>query len=97
MCRAFGFPVKVRAAGVAFLQRFYLARSPLRHDPKDILLAAIYLAGKVGCLGSHPAAASSGPSMPPSSTSCSLTFSMSDRSAPSTRTVPLRPCLEMHR
>ena len=48
MCRAFGFPVKVQAAGVAFLQRFYLRRSPLVHDPKDILLAAIYLAGKVG-------------------------------------------------
>jgi cyclin H len=47
MCRAFGFPVKVQAAGVVFLQRFYLRASPLAHDPKDILLAAIYLAGKV--------------------------------------------------
>ena len=47
MCRAFGFPMKVQATGVAFLRRFYLTRSPLRHDPKDILLAAIYLAGKV--------------------------------------------------
>ena len=56
MCRAFGFPVKVQAAAVAFLQRFYLGRSPLRHDPKDILLAAIYLAGKVGCSTCHLAA-----------------------------------------
>lgn len=47
MCRAFGFPNKVQAAAVLFLKRFYLARSPLRHDPRHIILAAIYLAGKV--------------------------------------------------
>ncbi|EIE26696.1 cyclin-like protein [Coccomyxa subellipsoidea C-169] len=47
MCRAFGFPNKVQAAAVLFLKRFYLHYSTLQHDPKNILLTAIYLAGKV--------------------------------------------------
>ncbi|CAL8467030.1 g6566 [Coccomyxa elongata] len=47
MCRAFGFPNKVQAAAVLFLKRFYLTYSTLEHDPKNVLLTAIYLAGKV--------------------------------------------------
>ncbi len=47
MCRAFGFPAKVQAAAIAFLSRFYLRHSPLEHDVKDIMLACLYLAGKV--------------------------------------------------
>ncbi len=47
MCRAFGFPNKVQAAAVLFLKRFYLTFSTLEHDPKNVLLTAIYLAGKV--------------------------------------------------
>lgn len=47
MCRAFGFPNKVQATAVLFLKRFFLTYSALQHDPKNILLTAIYLAGKV--------------------------------------------------
>ena len=47
MCRAFGFPAKVQAAAITFLSRFYLRHSPLEHDVKDIMLACLYLAGKV--------------------------------------------------
>ena len=47
MCRAFGFPAKVQAAAITFLARFYLRHSPLEHDVKNIMLACLYLAGKV--------------------------------------------------
>lgn len=59
ICRAFGFPAKVLAAALLYLKRAYLAFSALDHDPKDVMLTCIYLAGKVGasnplCEGLNP-------------------------------------------
>ena len=50
LCRAFGFPQKVAATGVSYLHRAYTTFSSLDHDPKDIMLACIYLAGKARCV-----------------------------------------------
>lgn len=47
ICRGFGFPNKVSAAAIVFLKRFYVTHSTLEHDPKDVVLTMIYLAGKV--------------------------------------------------
>ena len=47
LCRAFGFPRKVQATALIFFKRVYLSFSCLDHDPKNIMLTCIYLAGKV--------------------------------------------------
>jgi cyclin H len=49
ICQALHFPAKVRATALLYLKRAYLTFSALDHNPKDIMLACIYLAGKVGC------------------------------------------------
>ncbi|KAK9809925.1 hypothetical protein WJX72_001822 [[Myrmecia] bisecta] len=46
ICRGMSFPVKVQATAISFLKRFYLSFSSLDHDPKNIMLTVIYLAGK---------------------------------------------------
>lgn len=48
ICLALHFPDKVRATALTFLKRAYLSFSVLDHNPKNIMLACIYLAGKVG-------------------------------------------------
>ena len=48
MCRAFHFPAKVAPAAVAYLQRFFTRHSVLDHHPRDVMLAAVYVACKVG-------------------------------------------------
>lgn len=47
ICQALHFPAKVRATALLYLKRAYLTFSALDHNPKDIMLACIYLAGKV--------------------------------------------------
>lgn len=47
ICQALHFPDKVRATALTFLKRAYLSFSVLDHNPKNIMLACIYLAGKV--------------------------------------------------
>ena len=47
MCRAFQFPAKVAPAAVAYLQRFFTRHSVLDHHPRDVMLAAVYVACKV--------------------------------------------------
>jgi len=48
ICQVLHFPAKVRATALLYLKRAYLAFSSLDHNPKNIMLACIYLAGKVG-------------------------------------------------
>ncbi len=47
MCRAFHFPAKVAPAAVTYLQRFFTRHSVLDHHPRDVMLAAVYVACKV--------------------------------------------------
>jgi hypothetical protein len=47
MCRAFHFPAKVAPAALAYLQRFFTRASVLDHHPRDVMLAAVYVACKV--------------------------------------------------
>lgn len=47
ICQALQFPAKVRATALLYLKRAYLTFSSLDHNPKNIMLACIYLAGKV--------------------------------------------------
>ena len=49
ICQALHFPAKVRATALLYLKRAYLAFSSLDHNPKNMMLACIYLAGKVTC------------------------------------------------
>ena len=46
VCRGFRFPAKVSATALLLFKRFYLGFSALDHDPKNIMLTAIYLACK---------------------------------------------------
>ena len=48
MCRAFHFPAKVAPTALAYLQRFFTRASVLDHHPRDVMLAAVYVACKVG-------------------------------------------------
>ena len=47
MCRAFHFPSKVAPVALAYLQRFFAQASVLDHHPRDVMLAAVYVACKV--------------------------------------------------
>ena len=47
ICQALQLPDKVRATALTYLKRAYLSFSVLDHNPKDTMLACIYLAGKV--------------------------------------------------
>jgi Cyclin, N-terminal domain len=60
VCRGFRFPGKVAATALMMFKRFYLAFSALDHDPKNIMLTAIYLACKA-----TPVDDPSVPRMPP--------------------------------
>ncbi len=53
ICQALQFPDKVRATALIYLKRAYLSFSILDHNPKNIILACIYLAGKVCPLVRH--------------------------------------------
>ena len=46
ICQELRFQHKVQAAAITFLKRFYLGQSAMDHDPKDVMLACIYLACK---------------------------------------------------
>jgi len=47
ICRSLKFPVNVMATAVVYFQRFYLKKPLYQYQPKYIMLACIYLAGKV--------------------------------------------------
>lgn len=46
LCSSLRYPPKVRITALAYLKRFFLVHSPMRHDLMRTMLTCIYLAGK---------------------------------------------------
>ncbi|CAI5480964.1 unnamed protein product [Closterium sp. Yama58-4] len=47
VCAAFRFPYKIYSTSLQYFKRFFLMCSVMEHDPKSIMLTAIYIACKV--------------------------------------------------
>ncbi|GJP73294.1 hypothetical protein CLOP_g4030 [Closterium sp. NIES-67] len=47
VCSAFRFPYKIYSTSLQYFKRFFLVCSVMEHDPKGIMLTAIYIACKV--------------------------------------------------